>query len=256
MQWGEVWRARGSPPEVEEGSSFSPSALQDLPCFYQPGWLRRCEQPNPRCSLLEAPVACQALFWAGSREAPGWGSSCYRGGGVWALGAPAEDHATSFLRVPEAGAGHRVPDRRLRQHQQHGVYPDAELREGCDEPVPETQGPGVPVGQGRCWGSRGGRWGSGGGRWGPWGGRWGSGGGRWGSRGGCWGFGGGRWGSGGGRCQPLLFSQFSLMQFSSTFWVHFTFKQFSQSSNPLRLLDSVTQLGGKTYTATAILRVT
>ncbi|XP_036166191.1 integrin alpha-X isoform X1 [Myotis myotis] len=51
-------------------------------------------------------------------------------------------------------------------------------------------------------------------------------------------------------------AQFSLMQFSSTFRVHFTFKEFSQSSNPLRLLDSVRQLNQYTHTATAILRVT
>ncbi|XP_015415161.1 PREDICTED: integrin alpha-X [Myotis davidii] len=51
-------------------------------------------------------------------------------------------------------------------------------------------------------------------------------------------------------------AQFSLMQFSSTFRVHFTFKEFSQSSNPLRLLDSVRQLNQYTHTASAILRVT
>lgn len=55
---------------------------------------------------------------------------------------------------------------------------------------------------------------------------------------------------------PLLFSQFSLMQFSHNFRVHFTFKDFTYSSNPLALLESVYQLGGYTHTATAIQRVT
>ncbi|XP_054570428.1 integrin alpha-X [Eptesicus fuscus] len=50
-------------------------------------------------------------------------------------------------------------------------------------------------------------------------------------------------------------AQFSLMQFSHTFRVHFTFKDFTQSSDPWRLLDSVRQLGGYTHTATAILKV-
>ncbi|KAK2506729.1 hypothetical protein MC885_017788 [Smutsia gigantea] len=47
-------------------------------------------------------------------------------------------------------------------------------------------------------------------------------------------------------------TQFSLMQFSNKFRVHFTFKDFTRSSNPLGLLDSVQQLGGYTHTATAI----
>ncbi|XP_034844684.1 integrin alpha-X-like isoform X4 [Mirounga leonina] len=51
-------------------------------------------------------------------------------------------------------------------------------------------------------------------------------------------------------------TQFSLMQFSSNFQVHFTFKDFTYSSNPLVLLDSVRQLGGYTHTATAIQIVT
>nr|XP_021556019.1 integrin alpha-X isoform X2 [Neomonachus schauinslandi] len=51
-------------------------------------------------------------------------------------------------------------------------------------------------------------------------------------------------------------TQFSLMQFSSNFQVHFTFKDFTYSSNPLVLLDSVRQLGGYTHTATAIQMVT
>lgn len=55
---------------------------------------------------------------------------------------------------------------------------------------------------------------------------------------------------------PLQFSQFSLMQFSHHSRVHFTFKDFIYSSNPLGLLDSVHQLRGFTYTATAIQMVT
>ncbi|XP_073744184.1 integrin alpha-X-like isoform X2 [Callorhinus ursinus] len=51
-------------------------------------------------------------------------------------------------------------------------------------------------------------------------------------------------------------TQFSLMQFSNAFRVHFTFKDFTYSSNPLVLLDSVRQLGGYTHTATAIQIVT
>ncbi|XP_027965700.1 integrin alpha-X-like isoform X4 [Eumetopias jubatus] len=51
-------------------------------------------------------------------------------------------------------------------------------------------------------------------------------------------------------------TQFSLVQFSNTFRVHFTFKDFTYSSNPLILLDSVRQLGGYTHTATAIQKVT
>nr|XP_012423777.1 PREDICTED: integrin alpha-X isoform X2 [Odobenus rosmarus divergens] len=51
-------------------------------------------------------------------------------------------------------------------------------------------------------------------------------------------------------------TQFSLMQFSNNFRVHFTFKDFTYSSNPLVLLDSVRQLGGYTHTATAIQMVT
>ncbi|XP_008683564.1 integrin alpha-X [Ursus maritimus] len=51
-------------------------------------------------------------------------------------------------------------------------------------------------------------------------------------------------------------TQFSLMQFSHNFRVHFTFKDFTYSSNPLALLESVYQLGGYTHTATAIQRVT
>ncbi|KAM7148738.1 integrin alpha-X isoform 1-T1 [Molossus nigricans] len=51
-------------------------------------------------------------------------------------------------------------------------------------------------------------------------------------------------------------TQFSLMQFSNTFVVHFTFKDFAHSSNPVGLLDSVKQLRGYTHTATAIQMVT
>ncbi|KAK7812106.1 hypothetical protein U0070_004567 [Myodes glareolus] len=48
---------------------------------------------------------------------------------------------------------------------------------------------------------------------------------------------------------------FSLMQFSYRFRTHFTFKDFISTSNPLILLNSVTQLRGSTHTATAITRV-
>ncbi|XP_061065973.1 integrin alpha-X [Eubalaena glacialis] len=51
-------------------------------------------------------------------------------------------------------------------------------------------------------------------------------------------------------------SQFSLVQFSHKFRVHFTFKAFAASSNPLSLLNSVQKLSGYTYTATAIRMVT
>uniref|UniRef100_H0WKI6 Integrin subunit alpha X n=1 Tax=Otolemur garnettii TaxID=30611 RepID=H0WKI6_OTOGA len=50
-------------------------------------------------------------------------------------------------------------------------------------------------------------------------------------------------------------TQFSLMQFSNKFRTHFTFNDFIRSPTPLRLLESVYQLGGYTYTATAIRRV-
>nr|XP_048311033.1 integrin alpha-X-like isoform X4 [Myodes glareolus] len=50
-------------------------------------------------------------------------------------------------------------------------------------------------------------------------------------------------------------TQFSLMQFSYRFRTHFTFKDFISTSNPLILLNSVTQLRGSTHTATAITRV-
>uniref|UniRef100_A0A4W2C5D5 Integrin subunit alpha X n=1 Tax=Bos indicus x Bos taurus TaxID=30522 RepID=A0A4W2C5D5_BOBOX len=51
-------------------------------------------------------------------------------------------------------------------------------------------------------------------------------------------------------------SQFSLVQFSSTFTVHFAFKDFATSSDPLSLLNSVRQLRQWTFTASAILFVT
>ncbi|XP_032698651.1 integrin alpha-X isoform X3 [Lontra canadensis] len=51
-------------------------------------------------------------------------------------------------------------------------------------------------------------------------------------------------------------TQFSLMQFSNNFRVYFTFKEFTYSSNPLYLLDSIHQLGGYTHTASAIQIVT
>ncbi|XP_039334093.1 integrin alpha-X isoform X1 [Saimiri boliviensis] len=50
-------------------------------------------------------------------------------------------------------------------------------------------------------------------------------------------------------------TQFSLVQFSSEFRTHFTFKEFRDSSNPLSLLASVKQLRGYTHTATAIQKV-
>ncbi|TEA38778.1 hypothetical protein DBR06_SOUSAS610140 [Sousa chinensis] len=51
-------------------------------------------------------------------------------------------------------------------------------------------------------------------------------------------------------------SQFSLVQFSDKFHVHFNFKAFATSSNPLSLLNSVRKLNGFTHTATAIRMVT
>uniref|UniRef100_A0A8I5NHG7 Integrin subunit alpha X n=1 Tax=Papio anubis TaxID=9555 RepID=A0A8I5NHG7_PAPAN len=50
-------------------------------------------------------------------------------------------------------------------------------------------------------------------------------------------------------------TQFSLMQFSSKFDIHFTFEKFRRTSNPLDLLASVHQLTGFTHTATAIQKV-
>ncbi|XP_031244322.1 integrin alpha-X-like isoform X2 [Mastomys coucha] len=50
-------------------------------------------------------------------------------------------------------------------------------------------------------------------------------------------------------------TRFSLMQFSHKFRIHFTFNGFISTSSPLRLLDSVEQLGGYTYTASAIKHV-
>uniref|UniRef100_A0A8C2VPN2 VWFA domain-containing protein n=1 Tax=Chinchilla lanigera TaxID=34839 RepID=A0A8C2VPN2_CHILA len=54
---------------------------------------------------------------------------------------------------------------------------------------------------------------------------------------------------------PRPRTQFSLMQFSHQFRTHFTFKDFTSRSDPLRLLDSVRQLRGLTYTASAIREV-
>uniref|UniRef100_A0A452DS48 Integrin subunit alpha X n=1 Tax=Capra hircus TaxID=9925 RepID=A0A452DS48_CAPHI len=51
-------------------------------------------------------------------------------------------------------------------------------------------------------------------------------------------------------------SQFSLVQFSDRFQEHFTFKDFATSSDPLNLLNSVWQLRGWTFTASAIRFVT
>lgn len=55
---------------------------------------------------------------------------------------------------------------------------------------------------------------------------------------------------------PVWFPQFSLVQFSDKFHVHFNFKAFATSSNPLSLLNSVWKLNGYTHTATAIRMVT
>ncbi|XP_037360432.1 integrin alpha-X [Talpa occidentalis] len=55
---------------------------------------------------------------------------------------------------------------------------------------------------------------------------------------------------------PRPKTQFSLMQFSNQFEEHFTFRKFMASPDPLRLMDSVRQLGGTTHTASAIRRVT
>ncbi|XP_022382124.1 integrin alpha-X isoform X2 [Enhydra lutris kenyoni] len=55
---------------------------------------------------------------------------------------------------------------------------------------------------------------------------------------------------------PKPSTQFSLMQFSDKFRVYFTFKEFTYSSKPLYLLDSIQQLRGYTHTATAIQIVT
>ncbi|XP_004623228.1 integrin alpha-X isoform X2 [Octodon degus] len=50
-------------------------------------------------------------------------------------------------------------------------------------------------------------------------------------------------------------TQVALMQFSNRFRTHFTFNDFVSSSDPLSLLNSVSQLKGFTYTATAIREV-
>ncbi|KAM6166274.1 integrin alpha-X [Erethizon dorsatum] len=50
-------------------------------------------------------------------------------------------------------------------------------------------------------------------------------------------------------------TQVSLMQFSDRFRIHFTFNDFVSRLDPLRLLNSVHQLGGYTHTATAIRNV-
>ncbi|XP_004479487.2 LOW QUALITY PROTEIN: integrin alpha-X [Dasypus novemcinctus] len=47
-------------------------------------------------------------------------------------------------------------------------------------------------------------------------------------------------------------TQFALMQFSDKFKTHFTFNKFTSRSDPLSLLNDVSQLGGWTFTATAI----
>lgn len=48
--------------------------------FLPTGWLRRCKQPNHRCSLLETPGDCWALLGQGQGSPGGRGSSCYQEG--------------------------------------------------------------------------------------------------------------------------------------------------------------------------------
>ncbi|XP_050629401.1 integrin alpha-M isoform X1 [Macaca thibetana thibetana] len=48
---------------------------------------------------------------------------------------------------------------------------------------------------------------------------------------------------------------FSLMQYSEEFWTHFTFEEFQRKPNPRSLVNSITQLYGRTHTATAIRKV-
>ncbi|XP_010615633.2 integrin alpha-X, partial [Fukomys damarensis] len=50
-------------------------------------------------------------------------------------------------------------------------------------------------------------------------------------------------------------TQVSLVQFAGRSQIHFTFNDFTSSSDPVRLLDSVHQLRGYTFTATAIRNV-
>lgn len=42
----------GHGPPSHQGRIFRPSGLEELPPFYQPGRLHRCEQLNHRCSLF------------------------------------------------------------------------------------------------------------------------------------------------------------------------------------------------------------
>ncbi|XP_036597498.1 integrin alpha-X-like [Trichosurus vulpecula] len=50
-------------------------------------------------------------------------------------------------------------------------------------------------------------------------------------------------------------TQFSLMQFASLFWTHFTFNTFKNSRDPGKLVDDIFQLTGVTKTATGIKKV-
>lgn len=50
-------------------------------------------------------------------------------------------------------------------------------------------------------------------------------------------------------------SQFSLMQYSEDFQIHFTFKDFKDKPNPRLLVRPIKQLYGETHTATGILKV-
>ncbi|XP_072452923.1 integrin alpha-X-like isoform X2 [Notamacropus eugenii] len=50
-------------------------------------------------------------------------------------------------------------------------------------------------------------------------------------------------------------TQFSLMQFASAFWTHFTFDMFKKSYDPEKLVDNILQMTGVTKTATGIQKV-
>ena len=54
---------------------------------------------------------------------------------------------------------------------------------------------------------------------------------------------------------PDACSQFSLMQFSEDFQIHFTFNEFKKNPKPSFLVKSIKQLLGRTHTATGIRKV-
>lgn len=54
---------------------------------------------------------------------------------------------------------------------------------------------------------------------------------------------------------PGARSQFSLMQYSEEFQTHFTFNDFKRNPSPESLVRPITQLLGRTHTATAIRKV-